>query len=200
MTIVNGINFILVSVFPKLVTFFSPWLFLEQEVSCNMTNNDHLYRDFGSLRKTILPCLRSPMSCWYIIRPISTTNETPWISPSAPWMNDKLCSLYYWNMNKVNFFFLVRCLYTKKNKTWLFGDIAFLFNSILHSLAALTCEIPSWTLKEKFNSSMHPSIMLHLTYNIQYTCINAYGKRRAVSRNPSSVLERLYLEARSALT
>ena len=43
---------------------------------------------------------------------------------SVPWMNYNAFS--FWNMNKVNFFLLVRSLYNKQNKTWLLGDMEFL--------------------------------------------------------------------------
>ena len=178
--LVNGINFIIISVFPKLITFFHPDYFLSRRlvaiiwwtmIICteidqhvSITEQQYstqfyciywmLYRDFGN---------------WE--RPYCHVWDRQWaadtsFAPLAPWMNDKLCSLYFWNMNKVNFFFLARCLYTTQNKTWLLGKIEFLVNSKLHSFTVLTCEIPSWTLKEKFNSSTHPSIY-YVPFNIQ---------------------------------
>lgn len=67
------------------------------------------------------------------------------------WMNGDAFSFY--STNKVGFLLSVRCLYHKLNNTWLLGDgvYLFVFNSKSHSFAALTHEILSWVLKEKFH-------------------------------------------------
>jgi len=48
-----------------------------------------------------------------------------------------------------------RCLYNKPNYTWLLGDMEFLF-------AALTREMSSWTLQEKFRISAHSCLILYI--------------------------------------
>jgi len=76
----------------------------------------------------------------------------------APQMNgDNFC---FWKVNEVDFL-LVRCLiYNKKNNTWLFGDMEYLF---LFLCLVRTCEILRWSLKEKFHVSTCPCIILYYT-------------------------------------
>ena len=52
---------------------------------------------------------------------------------------------------------------SKKDKTGASPGILIVFNSMSHSFAALSHEISSWTLEEKFHISTRPCIVLYIT-------------------------------------
>ena len=56
------------------------------------------------------------------------------------------------------------CLYDKQNNTWFLVDMEIsllVFNSTSHSFAALTRELSSQTLEEKFPINARPCIILY---------------------------------------
>ena len=71
---------------------------------------------------------RSRSSCWHVTCCVNFMNE-------------------WHDVNKGDYFLLVRCLYHRQSNKWLFGDIKFLFecNSITR--------YRGWTLEEKFHIS-----------------------------------------------
>ena len=166
MTIVNGINFIIISLFPKLITFFHPDYFLSRRlvaiiwqtmIICAETDQ-HVSiteQQYSTQFYCIYWMLYRDFCDWE--RPYCHVWDCQWAAdtsfvPLAPWMNDKVCSLYFWNMNKINFFLPVQCMVFIIMTNKVIHDCLDIWNFSAHVqfdfslIAVLTCEISSGTL------------------------------------------------------
>ena len=81
-----------------------------------------------------------------------------------------------WPLEYSHFEIIDLNLYNKRNNTWELGDMKFIFScsiSISHSFAALTREISSGTLEDKFHISARPCIILKIInlWNTPSICV-----------------------------